>query len=107
MAPKPGFQVISEEEAPAQHAAPGPDPRLAQAQAESARATQILMLALRTVSQRAVVAIFNAFTAVAVGSAWVLWYSVLPNPNVYQLVGCGLYAVFLLAVEIIRRRSAT
>ena len=91
------FALVGEEEIGEQPAA--------KTDAEAAaRNTQLLLLALRVVSQRAVTAASHLFTAAMVASALLLWWTVLPAPTVLQLVGVGLYALFLLAVEVIRRR---
>ena len=95
------FNIVGEEEMQQPQQAP-PQPA---GNADTARAVQILALALLTVSQRFVIAVSNLLTAAAVGSAFWLWWRVLPNPDVEQLVGLGLYALFLLAVETVRRRG--
>jgi hypothetical protein len=67
-------------------------------------ATGMLVLALRALSQRAIVAIDNLFMVATVGSAWYLWF-MTPDPNPMQLVGLGGYAVFVLLANWIARRS--
>lgn len=64
----------------------------------------MLFLGLKTLSQRTIVALSNAFTLLTCASAFWLWQDVLPNPNVYQLIGLFLYGVFLLALHIVRRK---
>ncbi len=71
---------------------------------ETTMATQLMLLSLKALSQRALVAASAIFTGAGLFSAWWLWQSVLPAPTVYQLVGVTLYAVFFLALEFIRRR---
>ena len=68
-------------------------------------AASMLMLALRALSQRALVAASTLFTLIALASACWLWLTVLPDPTVNQLVGVALYGLLIVAVEIIRRRS--
>lgn len=72
---------------------------------DTGAAMKIMMLALKSLSQKALVALSSLFSAAAVASAWALWYGVLREPTVLQLVGCGMYACFILAVEIVRRRT--
>jgi hypothetical protein len=67
-------------------------------------ATDIIFIALRALSDRAIVAASTLFTLLGLGSACFLWFQVLPDPSVNQLIGLGLYGVLLAAVEIIRRR---
>ncbi len=67
-------------------------------------ATAMLLLGLKTLSQRAVVALSNLFTLLTCVSAFVLWQDVLPSPNTYQLVGLAFYGIFILLLHIVRRR---
>ena len=69
------------------------------------QAASMLMLALRALSQRALVAASTLFTLLALASACWLWWTVLPDPTVNQLVGLALYGLLIVAVEIIRRRT--
>ena len=69
-------------------------------------ATNMLLLALRALSQRAVVALGNLFVLLTAGSAWWLWWATLPNPSTYQLVGLALYGGLILALDwMVLRRS--
>jgi hypothetical protein len=67
-------------------------------------ATAMLLLGIKTLSQRALVALSNIFTLLTCVSAFVLWQDVLPNPNSYQLTGLGLYGVFILLLHIVRQK---
>lgn len=71
---------------------------------ESSLHINALMLALSALSQRALVAVSKLFTLLTVASAFVLWWSVLPSPSIYQIVGLTIYAVFLLIVNWLVRR---
>lgn len=75
---------------------------------QTVQAAQLLALSLRTISQRlltsALVAWNAAFTIGIVASAWMLWARALPHPDIAQLVELGMYAMFALAIEIIRRK---
>ena len=64
----------------------------------------MLMMGLKALSQRALVALSSLFTLITVGSAFWLWY-LTPKPDVYQIVSLTLYAVFVLAANIIVRRA--
>ena len=96
-----GFRLVGEVDAPdeAAQVASQTAPNSAE------RHTALLMLSLRALSQRALTAASTLFTGIAVGSAWLLWQSVLPNPSNAQLVGLGMYAGFICAIEILRRRK--
>ena len=64
----------------------------------------LLLLGLKTVSQRAIAAIADLFTLVTVGSAFWLWMSIHdPDPN--QLIALAMYGCFVLAANWIVRRS--
>jgi hypothetical protein len=39
-----------------------------------------------------------------VGSVFVLFYSIVPSPNAFQIVSATIYAVFVLAANAIVRR---
>ena len=74
----------------------------ASSSAESA-GMHMLYLGLKALSQRALVALSALFTLLTVASAFALWWRVLPDPSVFQLIGLGLYAIFILAVHLVRR----
>jgi hypothetical protein len=63
-----------------------------------------VMLALRALSQRALVAAADLFCLLTVFGAWWLWWSV-PDPNAYQITSLSIYALFVLAANwIVRKR---
>jgi len=66
---------------------------------------QTLMLGLSALSQRMVVAVSRLFTLLTVASAFILWWAVMPNPTVLQLIGLGMFGIFVLAVNVIVRRA--
>ena len=96
LAEVPEFQLVGSETPPA-------PPVLDRSVAEQ-RLTGLLLMSLRALSQRAVVALSALFTLALAGSAFALWWSVLPNPSVLQLAGLGMYAGFVLALEFVRRK---
>lgn len=112
MSAKRQFTVIGEEEVqtpltPAQEALAAIASATAEAHATIASAAdanrQILLIALRALSQRALTAISDSFTLLLVASVWWLWSSVLANPTLQQIETVGGYAAFCLAIEFIRR----
>lgn len=64
----------------------------------------MIMLGLKTLSQRTVVALAALKTLLMVGSVFALAYS-LPNPNTYQLAALGIYAAFVTGVILLTRRQ--
>jgi hypothetical protein len=94
-----GFQVVgvgeNEEQTPQQK----------DHTAANERDARILMLAISTISKRSIIAISNLFSLLSVASVWLLTYRVLPEPSQVQLVGICGYAIFILLLEIIRRRN--
>lgn len=62
-----------------------------------------LALGLKTLSQRAIAGSRALFTLISVGSCFWLWNSIL-DPNITQIVSLSLYAVFILAANVIVRR---
>ena len=86
----PRFEVIEEPDST-------PEPE------ESGLAFHGLMLALKALSQRALVAISNLFCLLTVGSAF--WLSLtIHDPNWGQLVELGGYFLFVLAANLIVRK---
>jgi hypothetical protein len=67
-------------------------------------ATSLLLLGLKTLSQRALAAISDLFTLLTVASVFWVWCSV-PDPNVLQIVHDSLYGLFVLAANWIVRRK--
>jgi hypothetical protein len=68
----------------------------------SDRGMSILALALKTMGQRALIAIDNLFTLVTVCLAFYLWHSI-SDPNVLQVIALALFGLFVLAANIIVR----
>lgn len=72
----------------------------------SALAVSGLMLALKALSQRAVVALEACFALFCFVGVWTLWY-VTPNPSVTQIWSLSIFALFALvavALVLFRRR---
>ena len=67
-------------------------------------AARMLTIALGALSQRALIALASMFSITLAGSAFWLWLIILPNPSINQLVGLGMYALFILALHVIRYR---
>lgn len=99
-----GFQAVEEHEIPSFAEQPPPNTQSNVASSSSA-ATRMLLLAIAQLGKRFVIALSTLFTAAGLFSAWWLWASVLPGPSVLQLVGVGMYAAFLLALEFVRRKG--
>lgn len=66
-------------------------------------ASAAVMLALRTLSQRAVASARTWFTLGSVASTWALWQAT-PDPTPTQIGSLTIYAGFILAANIIVRR---
>lgn len=71
-------------------------------------ALALLLVALKTLSQKTILAmaalrrwLFRLLTA---GSVFWLWLSI-PEPSPHQLVGLGMYAVFIIVVNGIEART--
>ena len=78
-------------------------PAPASSSAESA-GMHMLYLGLKALSQRALVALSATFTLLTVASAFWLFLSI-HDPNVMQLIEMGMYGVFVLAANLIVRRT--
>lgn len=88
----PGFEIVGGTEAE-----PAP-------QAASAVHIAMLTIALKALSQRALVAATDLFSLLTVASAFWLWWSI-PAPNDRQIVSLSIYAAMILAINIIVRRK--
>lgn len=80
------------------------DPAPSVAQEQTERATAAMMLALSALSKKTIIAISHLFTLLLAGSAFALWWRVLPEPTTLQLIGLSLYAAFVLAIHIVRSK---
>lgn len=63
---------------------------------------QMLTIALRALSQRALTAAMDLFCLITVGGAWALFY-LTPNPTPFQIVHNSIFALFVLAANWIVR----
>jgi hypothetical protein len=93
----PRFEIIDE-------TVPQPQPRpAAPAQGQDA-AFSALMLALKALSQKTIIALSKLTALAMVGSVFWLFMSI-PSPNTYQIVWGGMYALFILVLNffMIRR----
>lgn len=71
---------------------------------DNAAALNMLMLGLKALSQRTLIALADLFALMSVASAFFLWWSI-PSPNTQQLIGLGMYATFVLAMIYLVRRK--
>jgi hypothetical protein len=71
----------------------------------SAAITDGLMLALKALSQRALVALAALEHLILAGSVFAIWLRVIAEPSELQLVGVGGYAAFVLLLVWMRNRS--
>lgn len=69
----------------------------------TAAARQMLMLALRSLSQRALTALTNGFSLFLVTLTFILFGRVLDDPTPYKLGAVGGFSVFCLLIDIVRR----
>lgn len=78
-----------------------PDPAFAKA--ANAAAVEALALGLKTLSQRAVSGARALFTLLSVASIFWVW-TATPDPHPSQIISMSIYAVVILAANIIVRR---
>jgi hypothetical protein len=64
----------------------------------------MLTLALKALSQRALVAATDLFSLLTISSAFWLWWSI-PAPNDRQIISLTLYGLLILAINWIVRRK--
>jgi hypothetical protein len=68
-------------------------------------AAEALTIALRALSQRALIALASLFSILAAASVFALYWKVLPNPSNESLIGLGLYSVFIIGLHVVRARK--
>jgi hypothetical protein len=64
----------------------------------------LLVMTLRTLPAKLVIALAGLADLAMIASAFVLWLLVIDNPTTLQLVGVGGYATFVLIALFVRRR---
>jgi hypothetical protein len=92
--------AVEETDVPEIAPAPPPQPNLTHA------LTSLMFLSMKSLSQKSLVALAALTDLAIVSSAFVLWLMVIANPTQAQLVGVGLYGLFVLAVIWWRGRHA-
>lgn len=65
---------------------------------------ELLRVGLKALSQRTLIALSALFTLLTVGSAFWLFMSI-HEPNTMQLIQIGMYAAFVLAINLIVKRG--
>ena len=73
-------------------------------QQSPAASIQMLTIALKALSQRALIALSSLFMLLTAASVFILWLLSPPDASVTQIVGRSLYAVFVLALNVINIR---
>ena len=89
----------------------GPDREIPEPAAAAPAAPQqeqaalgLLLLAIKTIGQRFIIALGHLSAAAALASVWYLFYAALPaDPSTHQLIALGLYGTLVLAVLYVRR----
>ena len=73
-------------------------------QVQSDAGMAMLMMGLKALSQRALIALSSLFSLLTAGSAFWLWF-LTPKPDIYQIVSLTIYALFVLtACWLVRMR---
>lgn len=85
------------ESVPPQPAPPPPQQTAPSAQQHAA--TSMLLLALRALSQRSIIALGSLFILLTAASAFWLWLTIAPSPSVYQIIAVSIYGAFVLALD--------
>lgn len=60
-----------------------------------------LMLALKALSQRALVALEACFTLITILMVWALWWQIIDNPSTNQIAALTLFATFVLLANVL------
>lgn len=90
--PLPKFQVEQDDEgSPVPSNAPEPGERIA----------DILLLLLKPLTQRTIIALASLYSLATCASVFFLAYLIIPFDTVFKLVALSIYAVFVLAINVI------
>lgn len=65
----------------------------------------VILLALRVLGQRTAAIAMHAYPVLALTAAFYMWLRVMDNPSVLQLVGLGVFGIFLLSMQVLRGRK--
>lgn len=106
---RPRFSTVTEQDddIPRIHAAQPTFTRDDPAPAESAAsqaAMSFLLLSLKTLSQKTLVALASLFTLLTAASVFAIAFVISSNPTVLQLILLGLYSAFVLILTVVRRK---
>lgn len=63
----------------------------------------LLLLTLQAIGARSINFVSHLIPVIGLTMGFVLWYSVLPDPSVHQLIGLGIYGSFVLAMIAIKK----
>jgi hypothetical protein len=96
--------AVGEEIVPDEAAAPIPAPPATpwREHTESALGS-LLFVALKTLSQKTLIALTNLADMAMIASAFVLWLLIIRDPSILQLSAVGAYALFVLLTIHVRR----
>ncbi len=89
----PGFEIVG-----------GTETEARQPPVDHGVAIAMLTVALKALSQRALVAAMDLFSLLTIASCFYLWY-LTPKPDVFQIVSLSLYGLLILAINWIVRRK--
>lgn len=89
------FSVVDDEE-PKAPAAPA---------SSNDAATAMLALALRALSQRALIAVASLFTLLTCGTVFWLALAIIPHPDPMQLGALAMYCAFVIALNFLVRKK--
>lgn len=100
-----GFEVVENETESVAAALGLQDPK-AQGKilAQQKAAQQALLFAISQLSKRAIAGVSAVFSLLTLASVWALYSQILEDPTQLKLTSVGLYSIFVLILEFIRRK---
>lgn len=94
------LRVIDEQEHAPETAAPAISANTTSAaDAMQKQAITMMFLALKTMSQKSLIALANLFTLATAASVFAIWLTVIPDVTDRQIIAASLYSVFVLALN--------
>lgn len=99
------LRAVGDDESLPTFGAPAIDPqREAALEERERRATEWMMTALKTFSQRALIALAAIEHLILAGCVFALWLNIIPAPTNTQLIGGSIFSAFVLALCWLRRK---
>jgi uncharacterized membrane protein len=93
------FTIVEENETPE------PGTSVATSKSDRSVAVEALLLSMQVLGRKTLIALSNLFSLITALTVFWAALGILHDPTTPQLVGLGMYALFILAINVIVRRA--